>query len=252
MAEEKVVPIRGPKRAGWLPGATTVLRVQDALYGSEALVQWAGRTAATAAIAALLDEELDRDHAIDRALSSLTTARDRGTDVHAGIEAALSNEDHLPTAATSPYWYGWSRFLIDEKPEFIATERKVINTTVGYGTTIDIVARLRGAVAQVDIKSGSVKETHVLQLAAGAMAEKWDAGGGVARNKWHQYQLVAGPTEDPVALETNYVLQLDPELPRGYRLVEFDVDPERDHFAFLVATYHRLKAWKKAREDAAA
>ena len=248
----KIVKPEKPKVSGWLPGATTVLRVQDALYGSDALTNWAGRTAATAAIEALVKEELGPDHALERAMNALTTARDRGTDVHAGIEAALKDEDHLPTTATSAYWYGWSRFLIKEKPEFIATERKVINPTIGYGTTMDIVARLRGEVAQVDIKSGSVKETHVLQLAAGAMAEKWDAGGGVARNKWHQYQLVAGPTDDPVPLEAHYVLQLDPEAPQGYRLIQMDVDPEREHFAFLVATYHRLKEWKKTREAVAA
>ena len=37
----KIVKLEKPKVSGWLPGATTVLRVQDALYGSDAMTNWA-------------------------------------------------------------------------------------------------------------------------------------------------------------------------------------------------------------------
>lgn len=228
--------------AKWLPGATTVLRVQDAISGSDALVTWAAKTAANAALEAIEAESLGRDHAFERALAAVTTARDRGTRVHYGIEAMLRDEDHVPTEDTHPYWYGFAAFLVKERPEFIATERKVVNTTLGFGTTMDIVAVLRGKVAQVDVKSGSVKDTHRLQLAAGAMAERWDGEGGVERNRWHQYRLGSGVSLDPIPLEIHYVLQLKPD---GYELIEMEVGKaERDHFAYLVETYHRLKAWK--------
>jgi len=236
---------KAPAKAGlWLPGATTVLRVQDAIYGSDALVNWAAREAAIAA----LDNALQgRDEAMSAAMAAVTTARDRGTRVHYGIEAMLRDEDHVPTEDTHPYWYGFAAFLVKERPEFIATERKVVNTTIGFGTTMDIVCRLRGKVAQVDVKSGSVKDTHVLQLAAGSMAERWDGDGGVERNRWHQYRLGSGETLDPVPLERHYVLQLRQD---GYALIEMEVGKaERDHFAYLVETYHRLKAWKNREKE---
>ena len=232
--------------APWLPGATTVLRVQDAIGGSDALVTWAAKTAAAAAIEAAHEGPAT---AYDRALAAVTTARDRGTRVHYGIEAMLRDEDHVPTEDTHPYWYGFAAFLVKERPEFIATERKVLGK--GYGTTMDIVARLRGRVVQIDVKSGSVKDTHVLQLAAGAMAETWDLEGGVERNKWHQYRAGSGSTLKPIPLEANYVLQLRAD---GYELIEMTVGPaEREHFAYLVETYHRLKAWtRREKEEAAA
>lgn len=223
----------------WLPGATTVLRVQDAISGSDALVNWAAKTAAVAAIEAV--EKAGPAVAYESALAAVTVARDRGTRVHYGVEAMLRDEDHIPAEDTEPYWYGFAAFLVKERPEFVATERKVLGD--GYGTTMDIVARLRGRVAQIDVKSGSVKETHVLQLAAGAMAGTWDLEGGIERNRWHQYRRGAGSVLEPIALEANYVLQLKPD---GYELIEMTVGPaEREHFAYLVETYHRLKAWKQ-------
>lgn len=236
--------LRVVKTAPWLPGATTVLRVQDAIMGSDALVTWAAKTSVAAGFGAS-----DRDTAELLGLAAVTGARDRGTRVHYGIEAMLRDEEHVPTEDTHPYWYGFASFLVKERPEFIATERKVLGE--GYGTTMDIVARLRGKVAQIDVKSGSVKETHVLQLAAGEMAQTWDLDSGIERNRWHQYRLGSGSTTPPVALETNYVLQLKPD---GYELIEMVVGPaEREHFAYLVETYHRLKAWKNGqREEAAA
>jgi len=241
---------KAPKpAAAWLPGATTVLRVQDAISGSDALVTWAAKTAAAAAIEAIHDGPAA---AYDRAMAAVTEARDRGTRVHYGIEAMLRDEDHVPTSDTHTYWYGFAAFLVKERPEFIATERKVVNTTLGFGTTMDIVAKIRGRVVQVDVKSGSVKDTHRLQLAAGAMAERWDGEGGVERNRWHQYRLGDGVSLDPIPLEAHYVLQLKAD---GYELIEMEVGKaEREHFAYLVETYHRLKAWKfpKATEEAAA
>lgn len=239
---------KAPKvEAKWLPGATTVLRVQDAIGGSDALVTWAAKTAAAAAIEAIADGPAA---AYDRAMAAVTTARDRGTRVHYGIEAMLRDEDHVPTEDTHPYWYGFAAFLVKERPEFIATERKVVNTTVGFGTTMDIVALLRGKVTQIDVKSGSVKDTHRLQLAAGDMAERWDVDGGVERNRWHQYRLGSGVSRAPVPLEAHYVLQLKSD---GYELIEMEVGKaERDHFAYLVETYHRLKAWKFPKDAEAA
>lgn len=219
----------------WQPGATTVLRVQDAIQGSDALVTWAAKTAAEEALAAF-GGGLDRDAAYNRAVESVTHARDRGTAVHAAIEAAIRDEEHVPDSATNPYWYGWSRFLVKERPEIVRTEQMLINETVGYGGTLDLVAVIRGRMCQIDIKTGQPKPSHALQLAAYSAAEQWGAPGAL---------------EDPIELEAHYVLAL---APTGYELVEMRVtDEEREHFAFLATTYHRLKAWKNGkREEVAA
>lgn len=229
------------RKADWLTGATTILRLQDALYGSDNLIRWGAEIAAKTAIDAR-DAGADRDAAIALGLAATNEARDRGSAVHRGIEALIRDEDHIPDDSTHPYWYGWSRFLIRERPEIIRTEQMLINESVGYGGTLDLVARLKdGRLSQIDIKTGTVKDSHRLQLAAYSDAEWWGAAGGIERNRWHQYRRV-GPVEQPLALEAHYVLALSPA---GYELIEMDVDEAaREHFRYLAGVHARLKAWK--------
>lgn len=214
----------------WLPGATTVLRIQDALYGSDGLVTWAARIASETAADAT-SAGSDREVALAQAMTAVTEARDRGSAVHRAIEALVRDEDHVPGEDTQPYWYGWSRFLIKEKPEIVRTEQWLINTTVGYGGAIDLACLLRGKFSQVDVKTGADKPTHVLQLAAYDGGEVW---GG------------PGETEEPMRFEAHYILFLTPT---GYQLVEKSVtDADREHFAYLAATYRRLRLWKNGAE----
>jgi hypothetical protein len=211
----------------WLPGATTILRIQDALYGSDGLVNWAGRIAAEET-ADILAAGGSREQALVSAMASITEARDRGSRVHRGIEALIRDEDHVPGPDTHPYWYGWSRFLLKEKPDILRTEQMLINTSVGYGGTLDIVAGLRGKLAQVDVKTGADKPTHILQLAAYDGGEAWGA---------------PGVSEEPMKLEAHYILALSPT---GYQLIEKHIsDADREHFAFLAKVYQRLARWKK-------
>jgi hypothetical protein len=230
--------------APWWPGATTVLRVQESISGTDALTNWAARTAVETVFGGAYGTT---EQAVVAGQQAITFARDRGTRVHYGIQAILEDEEHIPAPDTHPYWYGWSRFLVKERPDFLATERKVLGQ--GFGTTIDIVAGIRGKTAQVDVKSGSVKDTHVLQLAAGTLADRWadESGLGVERNRWHQYRPGQQPGAQPIPIETNFVLQLSPD---GYELIELPVTKvEQEHFLFLVETYHRLKAWKNGQKE---
>jgi len=64
-------------------------------------------------------------------------ARERGTRIHAGVEAQIKDEDHLPTENDGKMWFHWSRFLLKEKPEIIASERMVFNPEAGYGGTLN-------------------------------------------------------------------------------------------------------------------
>lgn len=219
--------------SGWQPGVTTILRVQDALSGSDGLIRWATKLAAEAAfgVARASDSALFSD-AVEAAITAVDSAKSRGTDVHAGIEAMIAGYDFAPSPETMPYWFGWSRFLVKEKPEILFSEQTVINLTAGYGGTFDLDATVRGQRALIDVKTGAPKPAHALQLAAYAGAE-W-MGSVDDPNKY-----------DLPDFEAFYVLALMPEAPY-YELVPLTVGKaEIDHFLFLAKTYHQLKAWNK-------
>jgi hypothetical protein len=224
--------------SGWQPGVTTILRVQDAISGSDGLVRWAAKLAAEAAFnAAKKPESPDFQNALDAALKAVDGARDRGTRVHGGIEAAINDLEHVPTPEDGALYYAFTRFLLKEKPEIHATEQMVINMTAGYGGTFDLDATVRGKRALIDVKTGKPKDSHALQLAAYAGGE------------W------MGNSDDPEKyplpkFEAFYVLALADE---GYELIPLAVDDTAvEHFLYLTETYHRLKSWTARDEKAEA
>jgi hypothetical protein len=213
----------------WQPGVTTILRVQDAINGSDGLVRWAAKLAAEAAFnTAKRPENPEFPAALDAALTAVDGARDRGTRVHGGIEAAINDEAHVPTPEDGALYYAFTRFLLKEKPEIHATEQMVINMTAGYGGTFDLDATVRGKRALIDVKTGKPKDSHALQLAAYAGGE------------WMGHP--DDPEKYPVpAFEAFYVLALSDE---GYELIPLAVDESAvNHFLYLTETYHRLKTW---------
>lgn len=222
--------------SGWQPGVTTILRVQDAYTSVDGLVRWATKLAAEAAFgeAVKQPEHPDFDKALEAAVAAVDSARERGTRVHAGIEAMIRDEEHLPSPEDGTTWYQWSRFLIRERPVIHATEQMVINLTAGYGGTFDLDAEIRGRRALVDVKTGQPKAVHALQLAAYAAGE------------W------MGQPDDPEKhelpkFEDFYVLALYPD---GYELIPLAVGgDEVDHFLYLVQTYHKLRAWNNREKE---
>lgn len=207
----------------WHSGVTTVLKVQDSIQGPDRLINWNVDTALDALI-----EGLSREDAKART----NAARDRGTAVHLGIEAMIRGIDYTPTPDTFPYWYGWGKFLLNEQIEPMATEQMTINLTAGFGGTIDLIAKHKGKVVQIDVKTGDPKPEHALQLA------------GYAAGEW------LGAPDDPKKyampkFEAHYVLSLKPD-PPYYELIPLTVGPEEtEHFLWLVETRKRLKAWDK-------
>jgi hypothetical protein len=172
-------------------------------------------------------------HSPDEAKAAVNAARDRGTAVHAGVEAMIGGVDFVPGENTLPYWYGWAKFLLNEQPEILFTEQMVINLTVGYGGTIDLgcVLPKRGPKpVQIDIKTGEPKDSHALQLAAYASTEFMGAPDDAKKH-------------DLPDFDSHYVLALSPDAPY-YELVPLAVGPDEiEHFHFLAETYHRLKKW---------
>jgi hypothetical protein len=213
------------------PGATTILRVQDAIGGSDGLIRWAVKLAARAAFdAALRPDNPDFDRALEAAVAAVDGAKDRGTRVHAAWDAAVRDEIHLPLPEDGKLYYQLMRWVLQKKPEIIATEQMVINLTAGYGGTFDLDCVIDGKRSLVDLKTGKPKPEHALQLAAYAAGE------------W------IGKEDDPQKyglpeFERFYVLALTDE---AYELIPLTVgEAEVEHFLYLTATYHKLKAWSK-------
>jgi hypothetical protein len=212
---------------GPIPGATTILKLQDVLIGGD-LASWG----ATKAVDAIVDHRLPYDDptAIRRlAMRQVVAARDRGTKVHAAIEQILAGRQAEPTPETAPYIYAFSSFLAAERPEFLAVEQRIVNLREHYAGTFDFIAKMRGRIALVDVKSGKFKVSMRLQLAA------YSAADGIG--------FEGDPEIHPLPrIRDHYILLLSPD---GYELVEMAVTREdRAHFIALARTYHRMRAWQ--------
>ncbi len=206
----------------WEPGVTTILRVQDAIDGPERLIQYN--------INRVL-EKIAQGGTEEEARAYASYARDRGTHVHSGIEAMIRDDGYEPDVSDGRIWYAWGNFLMREKPEIIATERMVFNPKAGYGGTLDLDAEIRGKRALIDVKTGKLKPTHVLQLAGLSAPDCfWGEPDDPERHPIPEY-------------EAYYVLLLNDD---GYELVPLAVEEsEVNHFLYLAETYHRLKAWDR-------
>jgi hypothetical protein len=169
---------RGP----W-PGVTTITDVLD----KPALVKWKREQVALAALAHV--DRLAEDKAAgneDAAVAFLMNARDegrnsreRGSRIHEAIEGVLLRQspqiDPRDVAAVE----GARAWLNAKRPKPLEVESFLINATLGYGGTCDLIAELDGEIWLLDWKSsksvawpsGQVYNEYRLQLSAYAHAE---------------------------------------------------------------------------------
>lgn len=164
------------------PGVTGILRIIDK---SDALMSWAARQTAEAAVA-FMEADGGRTmldtvgpEGIIKALTSRSNwtkdkAASLGTDVHAWAEL-VTRGDTLPPLPEHvrghvlnylDWWKssGWTLRV---------SEALLVNTEMGYGGTLDLLARDRdGKTVLADIKTGkAIYSEAVLQLTAYGMAE---------------------------------------------------------------------------------
>lgn len=231
---------------GPIVGATTPLKLQDTLIGGS-LSTWGAKEA----LKAISGRTFPDYAAMERVgLDAVTAATRRGTVVHDHVAAILQGQTPKPTSETSGHVYAYSSFLATKRPEFIAVEQRVINTTAMYAGTFDFLARIDGRVALGDIKTGKWKASHVLQLAAYSMCHM--AGESLTLDQWHRYWWT-GDQDDLTRMphiEDYYVLLLRAD---GYELVPVEVtDADRLHYLELVKTFHAMKAWDQEQAAMAA
>lgn len=169
---------RGP----W-PGVTTVTDVLD----KPALARWHREQVARAAIASAERLVADRDAGNeDAAVAYLLATRNAGTDgrergsrIHGVLESILRRERVEIDPADAAAVAGARAWLNEAKVRPLEVEAFLINETLGYGGTCDLIAEIDGEVWLLDWKtsksvawaSGKVYDEMRLQLAAYANAE---------------------------------------------------------------------------------
>lgn len=169
--------------AGPWPGVTTVTGVLD----KPALVRWFREQVARAAIASAERLVADRDAGNeDAAVAYLLATRNEGTDgrergsrIHAALESILRRERVEIDPADAAAVAGARAWLNEAKVRPLEVEAYLINETLGYGGTCDLIAEIDGEVWLLDWKtsksvawaSGKVYDEMRLQLAAYANAE---------------------------------------------------------------------------------
>lgn len=167
------------------PGVTGILKVIDK---SDALMNWAARNTAEAAVAQIgaLPSLLDTvgPEGVVKALTSRSSwKRDQaaalGSEVHdladqwiRGLDPQIPEHARKHVANYAEWWTasGWS---------LRTSEAMVVHPNAGYGGTLDLLARDRdGRTVLADIKTGkAVYSEAVLQLAAYGMAKLIQPGG---------------------------------------------------------------------------
>jgi hypothetical protein len=167
------------------PGVTTITKVLDA----PALTNWklgeVARSAVDNAERLIADREAGKTDAAIKYLTTLSTsAMDRGSRIHAAIEAVLTRDaSHVPLEQDQPAIAGARAWLNDQAVNhgfrILEVEAFLIHRTLGYGGTLDLIAEIDGEVWLLDWKtgksvawpSGEVYRDLRLQLAAYAGAE---------------------------------------------------------------------------------
>ena len=169
--------------AGPWPGVTTVTGVLD----KPALVRWFREQVARAAIASAERLVADRDAGNeDAAVAYLLATRNEGTDgrergsrIHGVLESVLRRESVDIDPADAAAVAGARAWLNEAKVRPLEVEAFLINETLGYGGTCDLIAEIDGEVWLLDWKtsksvawaSGKVYDEMRLQLAAYGNAE---------------------------------------------------------------------------------
>jgi CRISPR/Cas system-associated exonuclease Cas4 (RecB family) len=173
--------VRDAKQNGFVPSVTTVLKILD----KPALQDWLIRQSVMAVVTApeiqgeALDDRITRILTTDREQDAeAQAARDRGTELHAGLESFLQGRGETVSpelrAWIQPAWDWVQKIGVVERTEFILVGN-------GYGGKADLQLQTPTGHTIVDFKTskklpekGSWPE-HKLQLGAYAAAARLPA-----------------------------------------------------------------------------
>jgi hypothetical protein len=161
-------------------------------------------------------------------------ARDAGTEIHALAEAIGKGEPTAELSPFAPYAQQYRRFLAEYAVELLAIEYMGINETEGYGGTGDIIGRIGGKVACIDIKSWTkdkqVPDTYYPETAMQL----------IACSRFEFIGKVGDPTRYPLPKVETYGVLLLAE--NDYRLIPYF--PTDDTYGAFLACL-RLYRWRQ-------
>lgn len=217
-----------------IPGVTTVLNALP-----KQLTQWAADQSADYAIenwAELNELGIAKRHSAIRYAykDARNKAAARGTDIHKlGESLVFGTAEAVPDELRGPV-EAYARFLDEWKIEPVAAETPVASTRYRYAGTSDLTATIAvrdGARALIDLKTGNVYESAVLQLAAYRYADLWQPDGPDSETEQPDVDMV-------------YVARI---MPDDVEMLPVDAGPEQYRaFLYVQQTAHWLNrhGWK--------
>lgn len=215
---------------GPFPGVTALCAMQDSTQGSDGLIGWAVNGTLNDLWFRLKKGGQSFDDAFADAKVWRNKARDLGSDVHTAVDQFNRGLPLELTNDTAPYVAQYGAWLRNNDIQIVGSEKYVINAEIGFGGTYDSLMVIDGELALVDVKTGSEKPSQRLQLTGLSMAE-----------------IHGEPGEEPEPMprvEVAYILLLRPDSPP--ELIRHDItDRDREHFTYLVDTYHKVRGWAK-------
>jgi hypothetical protein len=224
-------------KVGPLPSVTSISGLQDSLGGADNLMRWGAEIAldyyeAHRDDVTLLGEDDYRRGALrTNAIAAMKGPANLGSAAHEQVRRCIQGEPLSLTSETAPFIGQFAAFLAKERPEFLYAEETILNLGAGYGGQFDIIARLRGSTALLDVKTGKVKASHRLQLAGYSEP-------GVFIGRSGSSERIELPK-----IDAYHILALRPD---GYELVEQKITKaDREHWRVLVEFYKAAKAWNK-------
>lgn len=164
---------------------------------------------------------LDAYQAIPAAV--LADARLRGQWIHSAIELHAQDELDLESVpdVVRPYFDGWLRFCEDASPTVILSEQRVFHPVIQFAGAYDMIATLGGGrPVLLDVKSG------LLPLHVGPQTAAYRECILRARPAWLKGERLQ-----------RRCLQLDPKLPRGYRLHQLNDPADWSVFLSCLTVY---------------
>lgn len=224
-----------------LPSVTSIVGVAGEKGG---LVSWAAKKVAEAAVAEQDWRSLDDDAAVKylsqaHQRSSSDAAR-IGDEVHAAIEADVRGTSRPDVSRSAAGCLrSWDAFLDEHQPELVATEVRVVNKSVGYAGSLDVLMVVdlldgegrRPVVADVKTGKRLYPSSLALQMAAYANGERTIFGDELR-------PMLSVSTDKALALHLR---------PRSWNAVPVDISAAWTSFRHLV----QVAAWQWVKSERA-
>jgi len=170
--KKKTIPVEAPLKRGsyyYIPGIPkplpAVTSIINDVYAKNALVYWAAKTAAKAA---LENPWLSIKEAAGVIYKTKEEAGVRGKDVHRLINDFLQGKKVKAGQKIANYIKAYNKFKKDVPHKVITSEKIVYSKKYGYAGTLDHIIKLRsGELVLIDVKTGKyVYDEAGIQLAA--------------------------------------------------------------------------------------